>query len=105
MLSGCYTALVTPMRTGDRRPIDYAALEQLVEFQISNGVSGILAMGTTGESPTLNWEEHSEVIVKVNEFCADRGAVIAGTGSNCTEETLASTRHVADCHTAGGTLL
>ena len=78
------------------RPRDVSkALEKLVEFQVACGVSGVLAMGTTGESPTLTWEEHSEVIVKVFEFSRDRCEVIAGTGSNCTAETLHSTRHVA----------
>jgi 4-hydroxy-tetrahydrodipicolinate synthase len=67
----------------------------LVDFQIDAGVSGLLAMGTTGESPTLTWDEHSEVIVKVKRFSRNRCKVIAGTGSNCTRETMESTRHVA----------
>ena len=75
--------------------VDYKGLHQLVEFQIAGGVSGLLAMGTTGESPTLTWDEHSEVIVKVKGFSRGRCAVIAGTGSNCTRETMESTRHVA----------
>lgn len=93
---GCYTALVTPM-TGQRgESIDHESLQRLVEFQIAAGVSGILAVGTTGESPTLNWEEHSEVIIKTAEFAAGRCLVIGGTGSNSTEESLASTHHVVD---------
>ena len=59
MLSGCYTALMTPFTDYE---VNYEALEKLVEFQIAGGVSGILAVGTTGESPTLNWKEHNEVI-------------------------------------------
>ncbi len=93
---GCYTALVTPMRGERGDSVDYEALQQLVEFQVAGGVSGILAVGTTGESATLNWEEHSEVILKTDEFVAGRCKVIAGTGSNCTEETVASTHHVAE---------
>ncbi len=95
MFRGCYTALVTPMKGERGEAVDFKALEKLVEFQMASGVSGLLAVGTTGESPTLNWEEHSEVIVKIKQFSRDRCTVIAGTGSNCTAETLASTRHVA----------
>lgn len=94
MFSGCYTALVTPMKRKDASEVDFKALEELVEFQVACGVSGILAMGTTGESATLNWEEHSQVTVQIKEFARDRCTVIAGTGSNCTAETLRSTKHV-----------
>jgi len=93
VFEGCYTALVTPLR-GDS--VEYEALQRLVEFQVAGGVNGILAVGTTGESPTLNWEEHSEVIAKVHDFAAGRCTVIAGTGSNCTRESLTSTRHAAE---------
>jgi len=95
MLRRCYTALVTPMKGEEGEKVDFKALESLVEFQVACGVSGVLAMGTTGESPTLSWEEHSEVMIKVNEFARGRCDVIAGTGSNCTGETMHSTRHVA----------
>ena len=95
MFRGCYTALVTPMKGEMGEAVDFRALEKLVEFQVASSVSGVLAMGTTGESPTVNWEEHSEVIIKVKEFARNRCTVIAGTGSNCTRETMASTRHVA----------
>jgi 4-hydroxy-tetrahydrodipicolinate synthase len=91
--SGCYTALVTPM-TPDRQ-VDYEGLRRLVDFQISEGVSGILAVGTTGESPTLNWDEHNEVIEKVYEYTGSRGLTIAGTGSNSTKETMKGTEHAA----------
>ena len=93
MFKGCYTALVTPMRGEDAEAVDFRALEKLVEFQIASGVSGVLAMGTTGESPTLTWEEHVQVIAKTKEFSRDRCRVIAGTGSNCTRESMVSTRH------------
>ncbi len=104
MLQGCYTALVTPFRGQDGEAVDFQALEKLVEFQIAGGLSGVLAMGTTGESPTLDWEEHSEVTARVKEFTGDRCTVIAGTGSNCTAEAISSTRHAAR-HGIGAILL
>ena len=97
MFRGCYTALVTPMKGERGEAVDFKALERLVEFQIAGGTSGVLAMGTTGESPTLTWEEHSDVIIKVRDFSRYRCTVIAGTGSNCTRETMNSTRRVAKC--------
>lgn len=90
MFNGCYTALMTPFKDNE---VDYEGLEKLVEFQIAGGVSGILAVGTTGESPTLNWEEHNEVIKLVAEKCKGRCQSIAGTGSNNTRETMESTGH------------
>lgn len=95
MLTGCYTALVTPMKGEAGETVDFRGLEQLVDFQIVSGLSGLLAVGTTGESPTLTWEEHTQVIGKVKEFSRDRCTVIGGTGSNCTTEALSSTRHAA----------
>ena len=92
--SGCYTASVTPMN--ESREVDYEALKQLAEFQVEQGVSGILAVGTTGESPTLTWEEHIDVIEKVYEYADGRGLTIGGTGSNNTEESLEATREVSD---------
>jgi 4-hydroxy-tetrahydrodipicolinate synthase len=93
MFSGCYTALVTPMTSN--RQVDYEGLRRLVEFQISEGVSGILAVGTTGESPTLDWNEHNKVIEKVYEHSGSKGLTIAGTGSNSTQETMEGTEHAA----------
>ncbi|MBW2319210.1 MAG: dihydrodipicolinate synthase family protein, partial [Deltaproteobacteria bacterium] len=91
MLSGCYTALMTPF--GKDYNVDYEALNKLVEFQLTGGVSGILAVGTTGESPTLDWKEHNEVVRIVVERCKGKCQSIAGTGSNNTQETLESTEH------------
>ena len=93
MFKGCYTALVTPMR--DDGSIDPDGLDRLIEFQIANNIQGILAVGTTGESPTLLWEEHNEVIERTCKRTAGRCASIAGTGSNSTRETLAATEHAA----------
>jgi 4-hydroxy-tetrahydrodipicolinate synthase len=89
--SGCYTALITPMNRN--RQVDYEGLQQLVDFQIKNGVKGLLAVGTTGESPTLDWNEHSKVIEKVHEYSSNRCLTIAGTGSNSTQEAIDGTAH------------
>lgn len=91
MFSGAYTALMTPFT--DDHEVDYGGLEKLAEFQIAGGISGILAVGTTGESPTLSWQEHNEVIRVVAEKCKAKCQTIAGTGSNNTRETLESTEH------------
>ena len=92
--SGCYTALITPMNRN--RQVDYEGLQQIVDFQIENGVKGILAVGTTGESPTLDWNEHSKVIEKVHEYSSNRSLTIAGTGSNSTQEAIEGTEHAQD---------
>ena len=93
VLSGCYTALVTPMT--QERLVDYEGLRRLAEFQISEGVNGILAVGTTGESPTLDWNEHNKVIEEVYDNVGEKGLTIAGTGSNSTQETMKGTEHAA----------
>ena len=92
--AGCYTALVTPM--DENQQVDYQGLRRLVEFQVEEGVSGILAVGTTGESPTLDWNEHNRVIEKVFEYTGSKGLTIAGTGSNSTQETIKGTAHAQD---------
>ncbi len=88
MFRGTFTALVTPFRN-DR--IDEAAFERLVEFQIENGVSGIVPTGTTGESATLDHAEHNRVIELAVKFARGRCQVIGGTGSNATSEAIALT--------------
>jgi len=92
MLKGCFTALMTPFKDSE---VDWGSLEKLVEFQIEGGVSGILAAGTTAESPTLSWEEHKKVIKVVTEKCRGRCLAIAGTGSNSTKETMEGTEYAA----------
>jgi len=88
---GCYTALITPMtRIGE---VDYEGLRNLVEFQIKGGVSGILAVGTTGESPTLDWNEHNKVTERIHEYIDGKCLTIAGTGSNSTQEAIEGTAH------------
>jgi 4-hydroxy-tetrahydrodipicolinate synthase len=90
---GAYTAIVTPML--EDGGVDYAGLAKNIEFQIAQGISGVVAVGTTGESPTLNWEEHDRIIEQTIEIVAGRCTVIAGTGSNATDECIASTEHAA----------
>ncbi|MEN8211283.1 MAG: 4-hydroxy-tetrahydrodipicolinate synthase [Thermodesulfobacteriota bacterium] len=86
MESGCYTALITPFNQAGE--LDKEGLEQLVKFQIENNITGILATGTTGESPTFKWEEHVDVIARVAQLAKDKCARIAGTGSNNTDEAM-----------------
>jgi 4-hydroxy-tetrahydrodipicolinate synthase len=90
MLEGYCTALITPMRDG---AVDEEAFRAFVEWQIAEGVSGLLPCGTTGESPTLTHDEHK----RITEICIDvangRVPVLAGTGSNSTAEAIELTRH------------
>ncbi len=88
---GCYTALITPMTSIGE--VDYEGLHKLIDFQISEGIEGILAVGTTGESPTLDWNEHHKVTERVHEYIETRCLTIAGTGSNSTQEALEGTAH------------
>jgi len=93
MIKGCFTALITPFADDD---LDYEGLEKLVDFQIENGITGILVAGTTGESPTLNWDEHNKVTEAVAKQTKGKCICIAGTGSNNTKETLNGTKHAAE---------
>jgi len=94
MFTGAYTAIVTPFTRAGK--VDEPRLRDLVEFQIANGISGLVPVGTTGESPTLDHHEHNHVIELVVEFAAKRCKVIAGTGSNSTDEAIAMTRHAKE---------
>lgn len=89
MFRGTYTALVTPFRDGE---IDVPALENLIEGQIADAVSGVIAVGTTGESPTLSAAEREQVIRVTVEVAKGRCQVLAGTGSNSTSATITATR-------------
>jgi 4-hydroxy-tetrahydrodipicolinate synthase len=93
MFSGSLCAIVTPFKNGK---IDEERLVALVEFQIQNGTKGIVPCGTTGESATLSHEEHHRVIKIVVDTVADRVPVIAGTGSNSTDEALSLTRYAKE---------
>jgi 4-hydroxy-tetrahydrodipicolinate synthase len=90
MFHGAIVAIVTPFRNGK---VDGPALKKLVEFQIAGGTDGIVPCGTTGESPTLSFEEHERVIDLVVAAAAGRVPVIAGTGSNNTKEAMVLTRY------------
>ncbi|MBE7412000.1 MAG: 4-hydroxy-tetrahydrodipicolinate synthase [Leptospiraceae bacterium] len=93
MFSGVFTAIVTPFKNDK---IDYDSYFRLLQIQIDSGVSGVVPCGTTGESPTLNYEEHSELIKKTVEFINKRIQVIAGTGSNSTAEAIHLTRKAVE---------
>mgnify|MGYP003393523565 FL=1 len=90
MFKGSMVAIVTPFKNGK---IDEKALGDLIEFQISNGTDGIVPCGTTGESATLSYEEHNRVIEFTVEAVKRRVPVIAGTGSNSTDEAVMLTTH------------
>lgn len=87
--TGTYTALITPFREGK---IDVPAYKSLIERQVIAGVDGIVPVGTTGESPTLDTAEHIEVIRLAVEFAAGRCQVLAGTGANATSEAIELTQ-------------
>ena len=94
MFSGSIVALVTPMQADGT--VDNSALDRLVEFHVSNGTNAIVAVGTTGESPTLSVEEHIGVVKRIVDRCAGRLPVIAGTGANSTREAIELTRRAKD---------
>ena len=90
--SGSYTALITPFSNGR---VDEAAFRKLVDFQIDNGTHGLVPVGTTGESPTLSHDEHDRVVEICVEQAAGRVPVIAGAGSNSTDEAVKLATHAA----------
>jgi 4-hydroxy-tetrahydrodipicolinate synthase len=98
MFRGAITALVTPFKNGQ---VDEEALRHLIEFQIANGVDGLVPCGTTGESPTLSHDEHDRVIEMTIDAAKKRVPVIAGTGSNSTAEALRLTRHAYEAGADG----
>lgn len=89
MLQGLYTALVTPFKNDQ---VDEDALRKLIDHQLESGVDGIVPVGTTGESPTLDYNEHHRVIELAVEQTNGRGIVMAGTGSNSTREAVELTQ-------------
>jgi len=89
MFRGTFTALVTPFRNG---AIDAAAFEKLIESQIAAGITGIVAVGTTGESPTLSSDEREQVIRLAVTIAQKRCKVLAGTGSNSTQHAITDTQ-------------
>jgi 4-hydroxy-tetrahydrodipicolinate synthase len=101
IFTGTYTAIVTPFRNGT---VAYDELKKLVNFQIKGGISGLVPVGTTGESPTVSHEEHLDVIRCTIETARGRVPIIAGTGSNSTREAVDMTK-AADEAGADGFLL
>jgi len=89
MFTGTYTAIVTPFKNG---ALDETALERLIQLQIKGGVDGIVPVGTTGESPTVNYEEHIQIIAWSVKFAARKIKVLAGTGGNSTSEAIYLTK-------------
>ena len=85
MFTGTYTAIVTPFKGGK---IDEAALERLIGLQVRAGVDGIVPVGTTGESPTVDYEEHIHIIAQSVKWARGRIKVLAGTGGNSTSEAI-----------------
>jgi len=102
MFKGSIVAIVTPFKNGE---IDEEGLRQLVEFQIENGTDGIVPCGTTGESPTLDYQEHDRVVEIVVDQVKKRIPVIAGTGSNSTKEAIEITEHAKRVGADGALLI
>ncbi|HUW99060.1 MAG TPA: 4-hydroxy-tetrahydrodipicolinate synthase [Acidiferrobacter sp.] len=94
MFRGSLVAIVTPMRADGA--VDFAALNRLLDFHLSQGTHGVVATGTTGEASTLGVEEHVAVVAHVVEYIAGRIPVIAGTGANATAEAIVLTQAAAD---------
>ena len=96
-LQGTWTAIVTPFNSD--LSVDWDGLKKNVNFQLSEGITGLVPVGTTGESPTLDWNEHNEIIEKVLDWCKGKVGVLAGTGSNSTSEAIESTKHAVHAGT------
>jgi 4-hydroxy-tetrahydrodipicolinate synthase len=84
------TAMITPF--DERGEVDYAQAKKLAKALIASGSDGVVVVGTTGESPTITWEEEYRLFKEIKEAIGDKGAVIAGTGSNNTAEAVEATR-------------
>src|SRR5436309_8576719 len=98
LFAGTYTAIVTPFKN---EKIDEPALKKLIRAQIRGGVDGIVPVGTTGESPTLDYEEHIHVIEAALDFAEGKIKVLAGTGGNSTSEAIYLTKAAADAGADG----
>jgi 4-hydroxy-tetrahydrodipicolinate synthase len=102
MFTGSLVAIVTPFRKGK---VDEQAFGDLIEWQIANGTNGIVPCGTTGESATLTHEEHHRVVRLTVEAVRRRVPVIAGSGSNSTDEAISLTRHAKEAGADGALLI
>ncbi|MCX7770890.1 MAG: 4-hydroxy-tetrahydrodipicolinate synthase [Proteobacteria bacterium] len=102
MFKGAITALVTPFKKGN---LDLNALKRLIEFQIEKGIDGIVPCGTTGEAPTLSYDEHKKVIELTVKHVKKRVPVIAGTGANSTDEAIELTEFAKKAGADGALLV
>jgi 4-hydroxy-tetrahydrodipicolinate synthase len=102
MFQGAMVAIVTPFKEGR---VDEVKLRELIDFQIANGTHGIVPCGTTGESATLSFEEHERVVEITVEHVNKRVPVIAGTGSNNTDEAILLTRHAKSAGADGALMI
>lgn len=96
-IENTWTAAITPFL--EDGSVDWAGYNKNINFQINQGIDGVVAVGTTGESPTLSWEEHNRVIEETIACSKDKIYVIAGTGSNSTQEAIESSKHARDAGT------
>ncbi len=102
MFQGAYVAIVTPFKNGQ---VDEATLRELIEFQIANGTHGIVPCGTTGESPVLSFKEHERVVDITVEQVNKRVPVLAGSGSNNTDEAIVLTKHAKSAGADGALMI
>jgi 4-hydroxy-tetrahydrodipicolinate synthase len=102
MFKGSYTALITPFKAG---ALDEVAFRRFVEWQIAEGTHGLVPVGTTGESPTLSHEEHKRVVEICIETARGRVPVIAGAGSNSTDEAIDLTQHAKQAGAAAALIV
>ena len=102
MFKGSITALITPFKKGE---IDWKAFDNLVEWQIEQGTHGLVPCGTTGESPTLTYDEDMAVVERCVKIANKRVPVIAGTGSNATHEAITLTQHAKDVGADGALIV
>ncbi len=93
MFTGTYTAIATPFKNGE---VDETALHRLIQLQIKGGVDGIVPVGTTGESPTVDYDEHIRIIERSVKFAGGKVKVLAGTGANSTKEAIYLTQRAED---------
>lgn len=95
MFKGSYVALITPFTNKDE--IDEQGIDKLIQFHLKHGTNGIVPCGTTGESATLSLSERKKIVELTIKYAAGKIPVIAGTGTNCTKETIELTCHAKQC--------
>src|SRR5438552_6172169 len=100
MLKGSLVAIATPMQPGGE--LDLSGLRKLIDFHVENGTAGIVIVGTTGESPTVDVDEHCTLIKSAVEFARGRIPVIAGTGGNATSEAIELTEFAKEAGAQSG---